>query len=141
MEGILDREVFQRRAQSLLLLMFAGLALVLASLGIYGVLAYSVTQRTREIGVRIALGARQSRVLLAITGQGLALTVVGIACGLAVALAIARLMAKLLFGIAATDPQTFGLVAILLLAVASLASYIPARRAMSIDPICALREE
>jgi len=125
----------------LLLLMFAGLALLLAWLGIYGVLAYGVTQRTREIGVRIALGARPSRVLLAITGQGLALGIAGITCGLAAALAIARILAKLLFGIAATDPQTFALVAILLLAATSLASYIPARRAMRIDPICALREE
>jgi len=141
MEGILDREVFPRRAQSLLLLMFAGLALLLALLGIYGVLAYGVTQRTREIGVRIALGARPSRVLLAITGQGLALGIAGIVCGLAAALAIARILAKLLFGITATDPQTFALVAILLLAATSLASYIPARRAMRIDPICALREE
>jgi len=141
MEGVLDREIFQRRAQSLLLLVFAGLALLLAALGLYGVLAYGVTQRTREIGVRMALGARPSRVLLAITGQGLALSAAGIACGFAAAIAIARLIAKLLFGITATDARTFALVAILLLAVALLASYIPARRAMRIDPICALREE
>ncbi len=141
MEQVLDREVFQRRAQTTLLAVFAGLALLLASLGIYGVLAYLVSQRTQEIGIRMALGAAPRDVLLAVAGQGLGWSMAGIALGAAASLALAGALSKLLFGIAPTDPATFAAVAAVLLAVALLASYLPARRAMSIDPVIALREE
>jgi len=141
MGEVLDREVFERRANMLLLSIFAGAALLLASLGIYGVLAYLVSQRTQEIGIRMALGARPRDVLLAVAGQGVALSAAGIVVGVAGALAVTRVLSKLLFGIGATDPATFASVAALLMAVAALASYIPARRAMRVDPILALREE
>jgi len=141
MEEVLDREVFQRRAQMVLLEIFAGLALLLAALGIYGVLAYLVAQRTREIGIRMALGARPADVLWTVAGQGVGLSVAGVAAGAAAAAMLARLIAKLLFGIAATDPATFVFVGALLVAVAATASYVPARRAMRVDPILALREE
>ena len=141
MGEVLDREVFERRANMLLLSIFAGAALLLASLGIYGVLAYLVSQRTQEIGIRMALGARPRDVLLAVAGQGVALSAAGILVGVAGALAVTRVLSKLLFGIGATDPATFASAAALLMAVAALASYIPARRAMRVDPILALREE
>lgn len=141
MEEILDREVFQRRVQMLLLGIFAAVALVLASIGIYGVLAYLVSQRTQEIGIRMALGASPRDILFGVAGQGVGLSVVGIALGVAAALALTRVVSKLLYGVAASDPVTFLAVGALLLAVASLASYLPARRAMKIDPILALREE
>ena len=141
MEEILDREVFQRRVQVLLLGIFAAVALMLASLGIYGVLAYLVSQRTQEIGVRMALGASPRDILLGVAGQGVALSVAGMALGGAAALGLTRVVSKLLYGVAASDPPTFLAVGALLLAVASAASYLPARRAMNIDPILALREE
>ena len=114
---------------------------MLASLGIYGVLAYLVSQRTQEIGVRMALGASPRDILLGVAGQGVALSVAGIALGGAAALGLTRVVSKLLYGVAASDPPTFLAVGALLLAVASAASYLPARRAMNIDPILALREE
>jgi putative ABC transport system permease protein len=141
MEDVLDREVFQLRLHTLLLSVFAGIALVLASIGIYGVLAYLVSQRTQEIGIRMAMGAGPRDVLLAVAGRGIALSAAGIALGAAAALALTRLVSKLLFGIAPTDPATFAGVAALLLAVAFVASYVPAWRAMKIDPIVALRQE
>jgi putative ABC transport system permease protein len=141
MEEVLDREVFQRHAQTLLLSIFAGLALLLASLGIYGVLAYAVTRRTREIGLRMALGARPANLLFTVAGEGIGLGAAGIAIGVAIAFGLTRILAKLLFGITATDPVTLASAATVLLVVAALASYIPARRAMRIDPIQALREE
>ena len=141
MEQILDREVFHHRAEALLLAAFAALALLLASVGIYGVLAYMVAQRTGEIGIRMALGARPSAVLFAVAGQGVALSALGVAAGTVAALALTRLLSKVLFGITATDPLTFAATAALLLLVAALASYWPARRAMRVDPIVALREE
>jgi predicted permease len=141
MEDVLDREVFQRRVQMVLLQIFAGVALLLASLGIYGVLACLVAQRTREIGIRMALGASPASVLWTVAGQGMGLSVAGIAAGAAAAMAVTRVLSKLLFGIAATDPATFAAVGALLVAVASVASYVPARRAMRVDPILALREE
>jgi len=133
MQEILDRETFDRRVEMLLLAAFAGLAVALASLGIYGVLAYMVAQRTHEIGIRMALGAQASDVLLSVAGQGMALSGMGIVVGAAAALALTRVLAKLLFGVAATDPVTFGLVAALLLAVALLAAWLPARRATKVD--------
>jgi putative ABC transport system permease protein len=141
MQEILDRETFQRRLQMTLLAVFAGLALLLASVGIYGVLAYLVSRRTQEIGIRIALGAAPGGVLLSIVGEGLRLSAAGIAAGMVAALAISCVLSKLLFGVSATDPLTFVCVAVLLVAVAAAASYVPARRAMKVDPILALREE
>jgi putative ABC transport system permease protein len=141
MEEVLDREVFQRRAQTLLLSIFAAVSLLLASIGIYGVLAYLVSQRTQEIGIRMALGAGPRDVLLAVAGQGMVLSIVGTALGAAGALALTRVVSTLLFGIGASDPATFVMVSVLLLLVALAACYVPARRAMKIDPILALREE
>jgi putative ABC transport system permease protein len=141
MDEILDREVSQRRIQMTLLTLFAGVALLLASLGIYGVLAYLVSRRTQEIGIRMALGAGPATVLRAVLGEGLALSCAGIAIGFAAALALTRLLGKLLFGVTPTDPATFAAVGVLLVAVAATASWLPARRAMRVDPILALREE
>ncbi|MGB9179654.1 MAG: FtsX-like permease family protein, partial [Pyrinomonadaceae bacterium] len=122
-------------------LLFAALALTLASVGIYGVMAYSVSQRTHEIGIRLALGAQSSDVLKMIVGQGMALAAIGIVIGLAVALTLTRLLSSLLFGVSATDPVTFTGIALLLACVAFLASYIPARKATKVDPMVALRYE
>lgn len=124
-----------------LLTIFAGLALLLAAIGIYGVMAYSVAQRTHEIGVRMALGASSTQVMAMVLKQGGRLVLVGIVGGVVVALAISRLIAGLLFGIAPTDPLTFIAVSALLAAVAMAASYLPARRATKVDPIIALRYE
>ena len=115
--------------------------MALASVGIYGVVAFSVARRTQEIGVRMALGAQRSDVLRMIVGEGARLAVVGLAIGIAVSFAITRLLSSLLFGVSATDPITFAGVAVLLSFVALLASYIPARRAMRLDPNNALRYE
>jgi putative ABC transport system permease protein len=141
MDEILDREVFSRRMQTALLAIFAALALSLAALGIYGVLAYAVAQRTQEIGVRMALGARPADVLRQIAGQGMGWSAMGILIGVAGGLGLTRILSKMLFEVSATDPATFAGAAALLLAVAWTASYIPARRAMKLDPIVALREE
>jgi putative ABC transport system permease protein len=131
----------QPRFAMLLLASFAGLALLLAAVGMYGVISYSVTQRTQEIGVRIALGAERGNVLSMVLAQGARLAALGIASGLAAALATTRLMTSFLFGVRATDPLTFAAVSVLLVAVALLACYIPARRATRVDPIIALRYE
>jgi predicted permease len=120
---------------------FGMLALVLAAVGIYGVIAYTTRQRTREIGIRMALGAQRSQVLRLVLGQGLRLTLIGLALGLALSLALTRYLRSLLFGIASTDALTFTAVAILLSAVALGACYLPARRATSVDPMVVLRYE
>jgi putative ABC transport system permease protein len=130
-----------RRFLLLLVGLFAAASLALAAVGIYGVVAFSVTRRTQEIGVRMGLGARPSDVLHLILGEGARLAITGVAIGIAASLAITRLMSSLLFGVSATDPLTFVGVASLLTAVALLASYIPARRAMRVDPMVALRYE
>jgi ABC-type antimicrobial peptide transport system permease subunit len=141
MEEILGREVAPRRLQMTLLAGFAGLALLLASLGIYGVISYAVSQRTPEIGIRMALGARPRDVLGMVVGGGLRLAALGVGIGLAAALALTRVMASLLYGVSATDPLTFVSIPLLLLAVALAASYLPARRALRVDPVAALRSE
>ena len=126
----------------LLLAIFAAVAMILAGVGIYGVMSYSVAQRTREIGIRMALGAQTGAVLKLAVGYGMKLVVIGIVIGLVAAFALTRVMSTLLFGVTATDPTTFTLISLLLLvAVAALASYIPARRATKVDPIMALRYE
>ncbi len=133
--------VAQPRFQTLLLGLFGLLTLILVSAGIYGVVSYSIAQRTHEIGVRMALGARRQDVLRLVIGQGMKLAALGIALGLAGALALTRLLKTLLFGISATDPLSFGLAALLLTCVVWLACYIPARRAAQVDPMIALRCE
>ena len=140
-EDLISESVSQPRLESTLLGVFAALALVLAAVGLYGVMAYVVTQRTNEIGIRMALGAQQKDILRLVLGQGAKLISIGVAAGIAAAFALTPLMASLLFGVAATDPLTLITVASLLIMVALLACYIPARRAMRVDPIVALRYE
>jgi predicted permease len=141
LRALLDVSVIERRATMLLLAAFAAFAVVLASIGLYGVLAYGVRQRVQEIGIRIALGARRADVLWMILGQGLRLTVVGLAVGTAGALAVTRLLSELLFGVPPSDPITFVSVAALLCGIAAVACWPPARLALRVDPMVALRNE
>ena len=141
MESYVDDAMAQTRFTLTLIAIFAAMALVLASLGLYGVISYSVRQRTREIGVRITFGAHEGDIIRLVLRQGLTVAVSGIALGLIVAFALTRLVSSLLVGVSATDPVTFLGIPALLLAVSVVASYIPARRAMKVDPVEALRGE
>src|ERR1700722_145283 len=141
MPGRLDRSLARQRFSMTMLGAFAGFALLLAAVGVYGVMSYLVTQSTRDIGVRIALGAQQSDILRLVLKQGMLLTLVGIIAGLAGAAALSRVMGSLLFGVDSTDLVTFTSVAVLLVIIAFAACYIPARRAMRVDPLVALRYE
>ena len=141
MNQILKEASFRRSFNATLLGLFAAVALALASIGIYGVMRYAVSQRTRELGIRIALGAQPRDVLMVIMGRGLTLTVVGVVIGAAGALAVTRLMSNLLFGVRASDPLTFVTISLILAGVALGACFIPARQALKVDPMVALRHE
>ena len=141
LEQSLAESIAPRRFNLFLLGTFAAAALLLALVGIYGVIAYSVSQRTHEIGVRAALGASRGEIVRMVVRQGMTIVVVGIAAGLGAALGLTRLMVSLLFEVRPTDPATFGAVALLLTATALAASWIPARKAASVDPLVALRSE
>ncbi len=141
LEQYLGVAVSQPKFNALLLTLFAGLALLLTAIGLYGVMAYSVVQRTQEIGVRIALGAQTGDVLKMVLRQGLMLTAIGLVIGLGAAFVLTRLMSAMLYGVTATDPMTFAAISLLLVGVTLLACYLPARRATKIDPMIALRYE
>ena len=137
-----EARALERPRYNLILMgIFAAIALALAAIGIYGVTAYAVTERTREVGIRIALGARRREIVLLLLGQSARLTLAGAALGTLAALGLTRLMSSLLFGVTVRDPITFAAVAVLLIAVAILAGLVPARRALRIDPVTALRYE
>jgi putative ABC transport system permease protein len=141
MDGLISDSISPRRFSAVLVGIFAALALLLAAIGIYGVMSFSVSQRRQEIGLRLALGAQRTNVRGMILGQALKLTLIGVGLGLAGAFVLARFLASLLFGIGSYDPVTFLGVVLLLIGVALLASYIPARRAMRVDPVVSLRYE
>jgi len=141
LESIVERNVAPRRFNLLLLSVFAIIALLLGAVGLYGVMSYAVTQRTREIGIRMALGAQKSDVLKLVIRQGLLLSSVGVLIGLASSLALTHLMKSLLYNVSAIDPPTLIIISILLTAVALFACYVPARRAMRVDPLVAVRHE
>jgi putative ABC transport system permease protein len=141
LEDVLGASLAARRFQMLLLGIFAAVALIMAAIGVYAVMAEVVMQRTHEIGIRMALGARPRDVLKLVVGRGIRMTLTGVAIGLAGALALTRWMSSLLFGVSATDPVTFAIVSLILTGVALLACYIPARRASRLDPIVAVHYE
>ncbi len=139
MDQIVSNSLSRPRLYAVLLGVFAGIAVALAAIGIYGVMAYSVAQRTREIGIRMALGAQRGQVVRLVLSQGLALTLIGTVAGLGAAAAVTRYLRAMLFGLTPLDPLTFAAVALLFSAVAIVASYVPARHATRVDPLTALR--
>jgi putative ABC transport system permease protein len=141
MEDRIGENLAQPRVSMLLLAGFAGIALTLAAIGIYGVIAYAVAQRTREIGIRMALGATSADVRHLVVRQGMTPVLIGVVVGVAAALLLTRLMSSLLFGVSATDPATFAGVALFLAGIALAASWLPARRATRVQPVIALRQE
>jgi ABC-type antimicrobial peptide transport system permease subunit len=141
LDAVVAKSISQQRFYMMLLTVFAGVALVLAAIGIFGVLSYAVSQRTREIGIRMALGAQERTVIGLIVRQAMLLVASGIAAGTVFALFVSQTMTRMLFSITPTDPATFASVAGVLVAVALFASYLPARRATKVDPIVALRAE
>jgi ABC-type antimicrobial peptide transport system permease subunit len=140
-DELVSRSLADKWFAMVLLGVFAGLALALSSIGIYGVISYVVGQRTHEIGIRIALGAGRKDVLKLVLGEGTKTALIGVAIGLVAAMGLTRLMASVLYGVSATDPLTFAAVTIVLTGVALTACYLPARRAMRVDPMVALRYE
>src|SRR5580700_1683453 len=141
MEEIIAESLAARRFSMILLGIFATLALLLSSIGIYGLISYVVGQRTREIGIRMALGAQRRTVLWLILGEGMKMAMIGVVVGIVAAAGLTRLMSQLIYGVSAADPVTFAGVTIVLTAVAFVACYVPARRAMRVDPMVALRYE
>jgi putative ABC transport system permease protein len=141
MNEIRSDSIAPERLNLTLMSIFAGIALVLAIVGIYGVMSYSVTQRTHEIGIRMAIGARPGDVFRMVLGQGMKLTLIGVGVGLVGAFALTRLMTSMLFGVAATDKATFASIAVLITLVAFLACYLPGRRATKVEPVISLRYE
>jgi putative ABC transport system permease protein len=138
---VVAKSLADRRFALTILAVFAGVALLLASIGIYGVMAYTFSQRTHEIGVRVALGAQRSDILRMALGEGMLLVAVGLGVGLIGAAIVTRFLRSMLFSVTATDPLTFASIALLLAAVALLACFIPAQRATQVDPLVALRED
>src|SRR5262249_39558153 len=141
MKDVLYESIARERFTVLLLAIFTAVALILSTVGVYGVISFSVTQRAREIGLRLAIGASPGAVVKMVVGQGARLALIGAGLGLIGALGLTRLMASLLFGTSATDPATFTVVAGLLMAISLLASFVPARRAANTDPVATLRSE
>jgi ABC-type antimicrobial peptide transport system permease subunit len=141
MDQVVSESTARQNFNMLLLSIFAGLALLLAAIGIYGLMSYTVEQRTQELGIRMALGASRGDMLKLVVRQGMLLAGIGVVIGLAASFGLNRLLANLLFGVKTTDPTTYVAVAVILVSVALLATYIPARRATKIDPLVALRYE
>ncbi len=141
MDELLARTVSQPHFNLILLAIFAGIALLLAAIGIYGVMSYLVAERTHEIGIRMALGAQTRDVLKLVVSQGVSLALTGVAIGLITAFGLTRLIKSLLFEVSTTDPLTFAVIALLLIVMALLACWIPARRATKVDPLLSLRHE
>ena len=141
LDKLLSTDVAPRRFVLLLVGSLALVALALAAVGIYSIISFSVSERTREIGIRMALGAKRGDVLKMVLGQGMTVAVVGIVAGLAIALGLTRLLTTLLFGVSATDPTTFVIVGMALTVIALMACYLPARRATRVDPLVALKDE
>jgi putative ABC transport system permease protein len=138
---VISDSLSERRFSMIVLGAFATVALLLASLGIYGVISYLVGQRTHELGIRVALGAGRNDIIRLVLSHGMKMAIAGVAVGLVAAFGLTRLMSTMLFGVKPTDPVTFGIIALVLMIVALLACYLPARRATKVDPLTALRSE